>query len=347
MGEWLLNKHNYTELKKLNILKNKNIKSMVGVKFYLPFYMPIKDESKLIIKYQKKDFVLIFKQHKTKNYVMDDFSFDSFKTEVEITVLKVNRLSLEMEDIESNIEITLALEFLNHFIKSMKVKYNFGDLRLITRQDLVQLVPVRLYTTPSFKEKHTKTIGIANIHFKNIPLSYTELFGNELTVLADFVAHNNQNPYIDSMYYIKRAHELIDNGDFQFGVLSLETGIEMFMYALMKELLKYNRFTEEEINNKLKAGYKNILNVHLKKIFKKEGYLFSFDYENNEKNLLNSYREKLYNLRNKIVHEGYHCKEGQAMVASEVGINLIKNIVDAINSSELQKYVFKNQPLIS
>lgn len=247
----------------------------------------------MIINYNNTDVAVLVKQHEIEKSVVYDLTLPDKKTELEITIFKFHRILTDDNSVGSNVEITQSLNFVNHFLKSLKVKYNFQQVREVSRVDFPQISPVRFYTTLSFKEKHIKDIDLENCHFNNLPPLHPELKGNEITNFAEFVATNENNPYVHPMYHLRISTDLVQTGNYSFRVISLQTGIEMFIYTLLSEKLDIEETDPLKKENSLSnTPYKNILNDHLRPMFKDYGYEFDYDSESKE-NLLKGYK-KIY-----------------------------------------------------
>lgn len=349
MGDkyWLFDK---TEIKILirDVLKgsDKNVKSLLLVKYTLPFELPFTDQSKMLFNYNSHKIALMSKKIKIKEQFDEDLSLDSNITEVEVAVLSYKYIERRAIDKKRDEVITLTMEFINHIITSLMVKFNPGNIRRISRQDLLPLIPVKFVRNINFKEESIEDFGVENFHY-NIPYEMSNLTSDELDELVEFSNRKAENPFVESISYMRESQEQIKKGMYQYGIIGLQTSIEMFMYVLLKQILhiKENK-SPEKISSVLQSGYKNIINAHLKKHFKDENFIFELSGVENKKNILNGYQSGLYKLRNKIVHEGKRCTEAEALEAEENTYEMMKKVIKAINSSKLKGYAFDGQEML-
>lgn len=103
---------------------------------------------------------------------------------------------------------------------------------------------------------------------------------------------------IDAFYYLSLAKDKELEKDFNTATINLQTGIEIFMYAL------FNKLVDEKVCHKPKGRipYKNLLTDHLKPALETTDYTFDI---NDTTSTLYFYWKNLYSLRNDIVHDGY------------------------------------------
>lgn len=345
--KWMFNKEEVKFLTR-RVLKtqDRNVRSLVIVKYVLPFEIPFEDQSRALFNFKGNKIAIISKKIKIQEELDEGLKIDKYITEIEIAVLYYKYIDKRIIDQTREDVVSLTFEFLNHILTSLMIKFNPGNVRRISRQDLHPLIPVKFVRNINFKEESIETFGIENLHH-NIPYKMENLNSKDLNELISFANRKDENPYYDSLSFLRESRELIKKGMYQSGIIGLQTSIEMFMYLVLQKIL-YNKEnkTSDEVKNILKAGYKNIINEHLKKHFKDENYTFEFISQNNSRNLLDGYKSGLYELRNKIVHEGKRCTEMEAIEAEEAAYEMLKEIVKAINSSKLQDYAFDGQELL-
>lgn len=339
MSEWYFDKTVYKEMFKHYPTKyqHKNFKSAIGVRLRVPFYIPIADKQKLCVSFNDRDILLLTHQPIEGNGVND-----KYLSEFEVIIFNLDVL-VDESYIDAAVDLSLA--FINQFNERLKVVHNIRNVRLISRQDLDIYIPVRWYKNMSFNLKHIEDIGIVNIHNNH---ELTEgppanlLNSKKINNLINFVEINNSSTdrYIKSIYYGNRALDLINKGEYDFGVISIQTSAEMFFVNLISTSLTYDN--EDHRRKKIiTSGYKNILTAQVQPLFIKHGLVFDI-LSNNPSNLLLNYWDDIYILRNKIVHEGYRCTEDEAYNAHSVWCKMITRTIKSINESDLKDRLFGN-----
>lgn len=315
--------------------------------YNLPFRLPFDNHTRSLYRYKGKDLAVIIHNHNSEQHIYRNTVIPDLRAEIEIVLFFYSYLSKEVEEEKMHYAIDFTLEFLQHLIESLMVKYDSPGIHRISRQDLPPLIPVTSIRSSNFKESSIIRRGILNPHFHNIPKEQSNLTSKEINELIKFVNESNKSPFIDSVLYVRQSKNLLESGSYAMSVIHIQTALELFMYTLYRLILKNReKIPEDKIENKLQAGYKNILNVHLKKYFEEVEYTFNFDYNSDQSNLLNGYKRDVYLLRNKVVHEGYACSEEEANRAFNLCEEILKNILSAIHSTTLKDNVFKDEVVI-
>ncbi|MCA9765104.1 MAG: hypothetical protein KC455_01655 [Carnobacterium sp.] len=315
--------------------------------YNLPFRLPFDNHTRSLYRYKGKDLAVIIHNHNSKQYIYRDMVIPDLRAEIEIVLFSYSYLSKEVEEEKMHYAINFTLEFLQHLIESLMVKYDSPGIHRISRQDLPPLIPVTSIRSSNFKESSIIRRGILNPHFHNIPKEQSKLTSKEVNEFIGFVNESNKSPFINSVLYVRQSKNFLESGNYAMSVIHVQTAVEIFMYTLYRLILKNReKISKDKIENKLQAGYKNILNEHLKKYFEEVDYTFNFDFNSNPYILLNGYKRDVYLLRNKVIHEGYTCSEEEANRAFILCEEILKNTVNAIHSTTLKENVFKDELFI-
>lgn len=342
---WLFNKKEYKLLRK-DYFKNtsKIPEGFIAVKYDLPFKLPFHAIERIMFQYENHDIAMITKA-KIRDKEMQRISplLPIDYTETEIILFHYKHIIAEDAEDLMHQAIDFSLKFLQDFIDALIIKVNSPGLQRISRQDLPQAVPVSVIRSTSFKERSINSYLILNPHSNHVQESPKKLTTNQLNNFIGFVngMSKQPNPFIPSVLYLRESKNQLLKGNYSTSVIYLQTAFETHIYTLFRLILT-NKMKEskEQIENKLKAGYINILKDHLRIFFEKINRKFNYDNVDNPKNILNGYKENVYLLRNKIVHEGYNCTEKEANQAFQIGEKILKRIIDEIDQSGLNGEIF-------
>ena len=341
-NKWFFHKKEYTALKKSWLKKNNiNARGFIVVKYRLPFELPFKDNTRSVFKFKGYNLAIINQSKSVQNEDIKGFNQIKYFTELDIVVISIDSITTDNEESKMHSAIDLTLDFLNILIISLQLKFHISGIKRISRLDLDQIIPVAIIKSTSFQDSSINLYGISNPHFNNIYVKQQPLNTIEIDTLIAFVNDYDKNIFNNAILYFRDASNLLDTGNFNKSVISIQTGVEIFMYTLLKQILiTKGEKQKKQIENILKLGYKNILSDHLGRFFESEDVKFTFDEEENSINIINGYKKHVYMLRNKIVHEGYICKETHAVNAKEVVFNMIPKIIAAVDSSTIDKDKF-------
>lgn len=346
---WYFDKEQYKVLRREHLRrKHKEPQGFIVVKYLLPFELPFEDYTRSLFEFRDETLAVLIKNHEYDRNVYIDTTLPDIVSEVEIVLFSFSYLSDQIKENKTHEAVDFTLEFLQRLLEMIMIKYESQGVRRITRQDLPYVIPVKLIKSTTFKEKHIEKKAVMNMHFNNTPRHPAKLDSKQINTLTGMVNESDELVFIDSILYMRESKQLLGIGNYREAVINLQTSIEIFMYTLYRlVLINKEKLLEEEVSQKLNGRYTNILNHHLKKIFFEVGHIFEFEIEKNSHNLLNNYMEKVYLLRNKIVHEGYRCTESEANEAFEVGKNILISVIDVINSTRLKNEVFLGEELVS
>jgi hypothetical protein len=346
---WFFNKNEYKVLKKDHLKRKfKEPKGFIAIKYLLPFELPLENHTRTLFHYKNRDLAMITKNHEYEKNVHKGITLPNLETEVEIVLFSYEYLTVEIKEERTHKAIDFTLEFLQRFLEMVMVKHETQGVYRIARQDLPYVIPVLLIRSPNFKESAMEVNGILNMHFNKTPKHPKKLNSKQINTLIELVNDSDNSPFIDSVVYIRESKIFLETGNYKESVIHLQTSIETFMYTFYRlVLVNRDKLTKDKVKNKLGAGYKNILNDHLSKIFSEVGYIFKFEDKDDSSNLLNEYMTKVYSLRNKVVHEGYRCSENEANEAFYIGKNMLIDILEVINNTPLKDHAFLGVELIS
>lgn len=346
---WYFDKMQYKVLKREHLKrKHKEPKGFIIVKFFLPFELPFEDYTRSLFEFRGETLAVLIKDHEYERNVYMDMTMPDTVSEVEIVLFSFSYLTDQIKEKKMHEAVDFTLEFLQRLLEIIMILYESQGVRRITRQDLPYIIPVKLIQNTSFKEKYIEKKAIMNMHFNSTPIPPTKLNTEQINTLTNMVNESDKLIFKDSVLYMRESKQLLGVGNYREAVINLETSIELFMYTFYRlVLINKEKLSGEDLSNKLNGRYTNILNHHLKKVFSEVGRIFDFNTEKEPQNLLNDYKEKVYLLRNKIVHEGYRCTESEANEAYEIGKNMLISVTDAINSTTLKRDVFLGEELVS
>ncbi|MER2174970.1 MAG: hypothetical protein ABS911_09845 [Carnobacterium sp.] len=343
---WLFTKEEYDNLKREHLKKkNKTPKGFVSVKYDLPFTLPLRDLERSLFRYEEQDIVMMtrFKTRDEKSQKYYPFLPIAY-TETEIVICHYEHIEAEKSEKKMHEAVDLTFDFLQHFIDSLIVKLDPPGIQRISRQDLPAAFPVSVIRSTNFKPHSIEISMVVNPHGNHVLKSQKRLTSKQLNSLIGFVNETNKtsSEFVTSILYMRESKSYLTKGHYNSAIIHLQTSIEIFMYTVYRLILiNKEKLSEEIIEKKLKTNYNNLLTTNLSNFFSDIGYTFNFDKKDDPSNLLNDYKEKVYMIRNKIAHEGYRCSENEANQAFTVGKEVLQNITDEINQSDLKKYIFQ------
>src|SRR5699024_8892116 len=123
----------------------------------------------VFLRYKDNDVMTISKNIKFDKQIYKNFYLPTFYTEIEIILPIYKYITKNIEKEEMHFAIDLTFDFLNHLITSIKVRFHSPGVRRLLRQDLQQLIPVKIIRSSSFKVEMIAEYGIENLHFSNLP----------------------------------------------------------------------------------------------------------------------------------------------------------------------------------
>jgi len=261
---------------------------IVKIEFPLPFHIPIEEENTAIINYENIA-AIKFQFHHVKN--------ESLKAVPEIeevcTLIKLE-LTPNNEPVgaaEENL-LRFAVEFsiiaLNDFIDAFRLESNSNYIKNFNITDLPPSIEIvingtetRYFTTPTTmiqKGGEFDTGAFIRTH-KKIEVWY----------------ENRQFEVIDK--FLSRGIHHLYTEEFTFAIVELQTSFESYIRLCHRIILTKKDKREEDINKAQGIAFRNTIEDHL-------GPALGANLKFEENSIVKEWSEKLYKLRNSIVHSG-------------------------------------------
>ena len=262
----------------------------------LPFCLPIKEGVKAVSGYENKYFQMEFEPYVI--YVSED---KKEFTELNQTQLNITYI-YDGEEVLDNLEDRLrgvlynCLGYINDYLSALRFTQELNYIKPISVYDLPEHITIEidnelyLYITSPLKLIEEKEI----------------LSSESMAKTQSMIATWDKYPEIGLVdrFYSSAKHS-ISAENFISAIIDLQTSFEIFIQNTMrliiiqdgKRLKKPKKEIDKEIQNTKKLPFRNLIEQHLSKKLK-----IKLHFQNHA--TMNNWYEKLYKLRNDIVHSG-------------------------------------------
>ncbi|TLS37259.1 HEPN domain-containing protein [Pseudalkalibacillus caeni] len=270
------------------------IKSYVEIP--LPFRLPIEEGNKAVTGYQNKIFQVEFK-HSPLYLSKDKIEYtETIQTLLKITyIYDGDGVPSESSEMLRGI-IYNCLGFINNFLSALRFTNELNYIQEISVYDLPDFLPIEvdgetyLYITSPMQLIEEREI----------------LNGNDLSKTQQMLSTWEKHPEIGLVdrFYSSAKHSLASE-NFLSAIIELQTSFEIFIRNTMRLIIvqdgirfnKPKKEIEKEILNKKNLPFRNLVEQHLSR---KLGVKLNF----HNHDVVNEWYEKLYKIRNDIVHSG-------------------------------------------
>jgi hypothetical protein len=164
--------------------------------------------------------------------------------------------------------------------------------------------------------------------------AHVERFGTALTIARStpipaeaktFFANGLEMPMHRVLFLNARREQILEN--YRLSVVEAETAFEVLVDEVVSQFYKNQRQTNTEVSNKLKAGLENLLKDHIPQCC---GQPFI------DSDVHGAWNSDLYNLRNRVVHDGASVTGDQATKALDAGARALEWLTsNGINSGTM------------
>ncbi|WP_282068306.1 hypothetical protein [Olleya namhaensis] len=297
--------------------------NIVKIEFPLPFHIPIEDGLKIITDY--KDFA-------TFKFECKEYKNESFKSRPEIEEFCTN-IHMEFLSYTSSENATVeelmrqavfnSIIYLNNFLDSFRLIADLNFIRNFSITDLPPIINIQvgeqelLYiTTPTTIVNNPKPLNAESLKY-----------------IQNRISAWDRNRYFEVIdkFLSKAIHHLYTE-EFLFAIIELQTSFESYIRMCHNLILIKDGESEEKIEKAKNYPFKNTIIDHIGKALDE-----NLDFEDNP--VINKWYEKLYSLRNKIVHSGQSYISGDmaydAFDALDENINYINDLMVSKNYMEL------------
>jgi len=291
-----------------------NIDEIVRMNFPLPFYIPIEEGNQIIRDYE--DFATFkFTCKKVKN---DSFKAiaetEEFCTQIKMEFSFNKEGEIEKEDLMRR-AIFSSLIFLNNFLDSFRLVNNFNFIRNFTITDLPPIIEIEIAT-----EKINYVTSPTTIAQDKIPLNLEQLKKTQ-SRLSAWDSHKYFE--VIDKFLSKGIHHLYTE-EFLFAIVELQTSFESYIRLCHYLILNKQGADEVKIEAAKEFPLKNTIIDHI-------GRALGENFDFNDNTTINNWYEKLYKLRNNIVHSGLSYISGEqaydAYDSLEAVVKYINNLM--------------------
>jgi hypothetical protein len=296
----------------------------ISFDMYLPFKFPIKDGIKSIHGYPNADFMLTYHSYRRGSVIDQQYLLD----EINCTYVTVDFMPHEtmitglQKDEILRLTVINAIDFLNRYIDVLRINYGLSHIHNITISDL----PVVLTLIIDDEESFEYVTRPHDIIPPTQPLSL-----EDLSNVGGYLQMWDTYPEVvlfEKFFATARSHmhkeRMIE------AIIDLQTSFEIFIRNTHKLLLLHNGASQEEIEKASSIAFRNVIEDHIGRILG----------ENLKFNELNGpipvWYEKLYRVRNEIVHSGrIHVSGDEGYDAYDAYVNARNYIADLLDKAGL------------
>lgn len=298
-------------------------KNIVKIEFPLPFHIPIEDGLKIISDY--KDFA-------TFKFECKVYKNESFKSRPEIeefcTSIHIEFLSY-ISPKDASIELLMreavfnSIIYLNNFLDSFRLITGLNFIRNFSITDLPPIINIDIGEQKMLYITTPTTIV-------NIP---KPLKAEKLRYVQGRINAWDRNKYFEVIdkFLSKAIHHLYTE-EFLFAIIELQTSFESYIRMCHNLILIKQSASDDKIERAKNYPFKNTIIDHIGKALNTD-----LDFQNNP--IINKWYEKLYSLRNKIVHSGQSYISGdmayEAFDALDEAINYLNDLMISKDYMEL------------
>lgn len=291
---------------------------------HLPFKIPIKDGIKSIHGYSDAEFMFTYYSYIRGSVIDQQYLLDEIDcTYITIDFMPHETMIKELEKDEIlRLTVINSIDFLNRYIDVLRINYGLSHIHNITISDL----PVLLTMIIDDEESFTYVTRPHDIIPPTSPLSL-----KELSSVGGYLQMWDIYPEVvlfEKFFATARSHlykeQMIE------AVIDLQTSFEIFIRNTHKLLLLHNGASQKEIEKASAIAFRNVIENHIGRIL---GANLNLKKSNSP---INIWYEKLYKLRNEIVHSGRIYVSGdEGYGAYDAYVNARNYIADLLEKAGL------------
>lgn len=312
----------------------------------LPYIIPFKDGYKIRSGYNNSSIGTVTYQiefSQQEIYLSEDDESDNY-IKSSYTQLKVIYTRSE-KSVPANFHEFLriiiydCLFYINNFLTSLRIKLNLNYISNINIAVLPDYLDIlvngdfyQYITSPMKLIKEQEVLSLDDLKLTQENISFWEL-----------------NPKIALVeHFYSNARYSLESENFIYSIIELQISFEIFIGNTMSLLIYAKGRKQDKSDNELKNEVRNKEKVPLKLLIEKHLSSLLGENLNFEANLIvNNWRKKLYDTRNRIVHGGdYYISSSEAREAHDSYVeirNYITNIL--INKLYITKSIYTNLKL--
>lgn len=303
-----------------------DINSLLEFEITLPFYIPFADNS--LFCFSQKEYILhfLYKQIKEKKTIYEHKNLTLEKHYTKVTIgISYNSNIFKNQDI-NNIFFDIALKELNNQITTYTIYTKDESCYHLTKE---MLFPSLILNIVDLKKEHCEK-QLFNLH-TNLSSEKKKLIPEDLNNITrlHLIYSGNLNPLIRSQIYVLKARRNMKEGFYDDAVISIQIYIEIIIRLVYKEILLSSNLDNEQINNKLERI--NFITLVTSELQAPLGGTWDRTKEGTK---INSWYINTYNIRNKIVHNGYYPNFNEATLAIDSAMKFSDFIFNQIRKNK-------------
>ncbi|MFD0829624.1 hypothetical protein ACT8ZR_29050 [Neobacillus sp. M.A.Huq-85] len=302
----------------------------------LPFALPFKDGQKHAAAYPNGDFLLEYNSY-TRTTIRDE---ENFLDEKECTAVLIDFMPNEemtkglKKDELLKMTVTNSIHFMNLIFDALRINHGLSHIYNITIADLPLIITIQI--------NDDKGYGYIT-NPQDVLMTSPVLTENELRKFGGMIQLWDTHPevfLVEKFYASARSHlykeEMIE------AVINLQTSFEILIRNTHKLLLSHNSATQDQLEKAASIPFRNVVEDHIGRTL---GVDLNF---NTTTTPIKDWYEKLYVVRNEIVHkgrtsvtgnEGYAAHDAYVNARNYLG-DLLKNagILNANGNIDLNQF---------
>ncbi|MFY0544155.1 hypothetical protein [Brevibacillus sp. H7] len=291
----------------------------VSFDMYLPFKLPIKDGIKSIHAYPNAEFMLTYQSYKRGSVIDHKYLLD----EIDCTVVKIDYMPHEsitkglQKDELLRLTVVDSIDFLNLFFDALRINHGLSHVRNITIADLPVTFSIVINDEEAFEY-------LSRPHDVITPSSQLSL--EDLSKVGSSLQMWDAYPEVflfEKFFATAKSH--LHREQMIEAIIDLQTSFEIFIRNTHKLLLLHKNASEEEIYRAQSIPFRNVVEDHI-------GRMLEANLKFNETTgPISVWYEKLYKVRNEIVHSGrVHISGNEAYDAFDAYVNARNYIADLL-----------------
>jgi HEPN domain-containing protein len=286
------------------VFQNKySIKEAFQFSIILPFQIAFPDHFKVSLEEREHVLSYNFLQiERSKEYsaggLQGGVELDYFETRVEMTYF-TNKIFFLLSEKELSDSFNELLDGLNTIITAVIIKNKDTDIYKISKEMLEPNCLYRHLKLTPFIEIKT---GLFLLHFNVDHKKEVFDFPKQQKIINyAVVIRQKQNPFVLSEEFMITAKRNFKWGFYKESILNGQTSVETFLRTLFSECLRIEGFNDVDIQKIQEET--NFLSLVKREFSKRIGGSWDIT---NERHEVGSWFIRCYNLRNRIIHSGYH-----------------------------------------
>lgn len=288
----------------------------VKIYFPLPFYVPIEDDETYVLNLNQE----VTYKFKFKTIRNNDSDTESGHKDHSTTI--INEVIYELldentlNDLMSPI-VVQAIIILNNYLDALRLDADWNFIQNFSISDLPLVIDIEVNGNKgTYITQPTTIVQLATLNNDHA----RDAARNALRRIGQWY----ENPQLDVIdkFLSKGIHHLYTE-EFAFAIVELQTSFETYIRLCQRIILIKQGKTESGIERAMSIALKNTIQDHL-------GPALEVNLKFDENPFIKEWYEKLYSLRNKIVHSGQAYISGDSAYEAFDAFQKITNYITGL-----------------